>query len=192
MCGSAARVSRKGAVRLIRTTRSHSASPVREGRHPVQDPGVVDQHVQSAERVDAGGDHLVHHRLLAQVTDDAYGATAVVLDLLDGPLGARPVEVRHQDLGTRESELQRGGPSDPGPRPGDDDTAPFKTTAAHGVLLGSQQVRCGHPEVGKVVCPRTRRRTGGVAGDRVRDGADPRPHGFGAGAAFRSRRPRFW
>ncbi len=49
-----------------------------------------------------------------------------------------------------------------------------------------------HAGHGNGVCPRTRRRSGGVAGDRVRDSAEPRPHGFGAGAAFRSRRPRLW
>ncbi|MGH1553628.1 hypothetical protein ACRAWF_21415 [Streptomyces sp. L7] len=42
----------------------------------------------------------------------------------------------------------------------------------------------------RAIRPRTRRRSGGVADDRVRDSADPRPHGLGAGAAFRSRRPR--
>ena len=52
--------------------------------------------------------------------------------------------------------------------------------------------RDAHAGHGNGVCPRTRRRSGGVAGDRVRDSADPRPHGFGAGAAFRSRRPRLW
>lgn len=136
--------------------------------------------------------HDGRRRVALEDIDDAHGGTPVVLDLLDRPLGARPVLVRHRALGTREGELQRGGPSDPGPRPGDDDTAPLKADAVHGVLLGSARVGRGRPEVGERVRPRTRRRSGGVAGDRVRDGADPRPHGFGAGAAFCSRRPRLW
>lgn len=53
----------------------------------------------------------------------------------------------------------------------------------------SRDLYAGH---GEGALSRTRRRSGGVAGDRVRDSADPRPHGFGAGAAFRSRRPRLW
>jgi len=107
-----------------------------------EDPGVVDEDVESPERLDRGVDEPLRTGELRHVLAVGHGLAAERLDLGDDAVrrvgvGAfsrqRGPEIVDDDLRSGAGEGQRVLAADPAPRPGDDRDLPFQVR--HALLL---------------------------------------------------------
>src|SRR5699024_8079421 len=109
-----------------------------------QDPGVVDEDVDPAPRVDDAGDHLLHGRLVGDVASVDHGLATGGGDLVDDQLGGGggpalavdvSAEVVYDDLGSALCQCEGVGAAEATPGAGDDRDAVGEVDRGHGELL---------------------------------------------------------
>ena len=140
-----------------------------------QDAGVVDQHVQVAERFHGAVDQALPAFPVGHVVGVGDGFAAHALDLVGHLLGRRavvaaavhrPTEVVDHDLGALAGEEQCVFPADTPTGPSDDGNPTFER--AHDNLLVSRSFCGRHPSCGGHGWPLPRRTT--LAAERSRAG----------------------